>query len=204
MRCLIVCGGDFSPTLFLKKDTGDLLIAADSGLQHLRALGILPDVAIGDWDSLGETPEGMETVTLTVRKDDTDLVAACRLGYERGCRDFLIFGALGGTRFSHSLAAVQTLHWLKTLGASAEIWDEHCRICCIAAGEALDFSEHEVGHISLFSLTEQSSVDLSGLWYSGENIALEAAFPLGVSNAFVGEKSHIDCRSGIVAIILDQ
>lgn len=204
MRCVIICGGDFSPALLPEKKAGELWIAADSGLRHLQNARVTPDLAIGDWDSLGTAPEGLETVTLQVRKDDTDLVAAARLGYEKGCRSFLILGALGGKRFSHSIAALQALHWLKTLGAVAEILDENCRIFCLGAGETQSFAATETGHLSVFALTEQAAVNLRGLWYSAEKVTLQSAFPLGVSNAFVGKTAEVACESGVVAVVTEQ
>ena len=35
-----------------------LVIAADAGLDHLEEQGIVPDLIVGDFDSLGRVPEG--------------------------------------------------------------------------------------------------------------------------------------------------
>ena len=204
MKCVIICGGDFSPPLLPKRKTDDLWIAADSGLRWLEGTGIVPDVAIGDWDSLGAVPAGMATVTLPVRKDDTDLGAALRLGMERGYRAFCILGALGGARPSHSLAAVQLLHWLKTKDCDGEILDARCRMFALNAGEAREFGAGHQGHLSCFALTPEARVNLSGLWYSGEGIVLENSFPLGVSNAFTGTAARMECTEGTVLVIAEE
>ena len=49
-KCYIVGAGDFYGNP--KPDSSDFVIAADGGLLHLIALGIKPNVIIGDFDSL--------------------------------------------------------------------------------------------------------------------------------------------------------
>ena len=55
----------------------------------LSAMGLTPDVAVGDWDSLGRVPDCGEAVTLPVAKDETDLAAAARIARERGYSDLV-------------------------------------------------------------------------------------------------------------------
>ena len=56
-NCIIFCAAEFD-TLVQPIDRDDLVIAADGGLVHTQALEITPDVILGDFDSLGYTPEG--------------------------------------------------------------------------------------------------------------------------------------------------
>lgn len=56
-------GSDFSGGAFEKPDWVTLpkdamILCADSGLRHARALGISPDWVLGDFDSSSEQPEG--------------------------------------------------------------------------------------------------------------------------------------------------
>ena len=60
MRCVIFTGG--TPEPFLPEGVepeGALIIAADSGYLNCAELGLVPDLAIGDFDSLGEIPENV-------------------------------------------------------------------------------------------------------------------------------------------------
>ena len=69
--CHIVGGGDFfgiRPT-----GEGDFIIAADKGLLYLQNLGITPNLVIGDFDSLGHTPNGQNIIVLPCEKNDTDI-----------------------------------------------------------------------------------------------------------------------------------
>jgi len=196
-RAIIVCGGDFSPALLPERLTTDLVIAADSGYSPLKAAGWEPDLTIGDFDSLGFVPEGARV--LPVRKDDTDLMAACREGLDRGCDEFLLFGTLGGARFSHSVAALQALGFLAERGVQAAIVDENCTVRALRDA-ARRYGPEMRGHLSVLALTE-ATVTLTGLNYNLPPTRLTPSFPLGVSNAFVGQEATIEVRGGTVLLI---
>ena len=67
-----------------------------------------------------EVPDAGERVRrLPVEKDDTDTLAAVKLGLERGCTDFWIYGGTGGKRLDHTLANLQTLLYLRRRGPVA-------------------------------------------------------------------------------------
>ena len=85
-KCYIFGAGSFYG-LRSRPEAGDLVIAADGGYAYCRASGVVPDLVIGDFDSLGEVPAGENVVRLPVEKDDTDTLAAIRLGLDRGFRD---------------------------------------------------------------------------------------------------------------------
>ena len=113
-RCVIFCAAGFdSLAVPIHKD--DLVIAADGGLQHTQALGITPDVILGDFDSLGYVPAGANV--FPVEKDDTDAMLAVRHGLAAGCGEFLLYGSLDGKRLDHTVANFQTLQFLADNGA---------------------------------------------------------------------------------------
>ena len=95
-----------------------LVIAADAGLRHLEARGIVPDLILGDFDSLREVPEGGNVFHYPVEKDDTDSMLAVKAGLARGCRVFLLYGCLGGPRPDHAYANYQTLVYLARHGGT--------------------------------------------------------------------------------------
>ena len=112
--CVIFCAAEFTELLLpIKK--GDFVIAADGGLQHTKKLNIRPDVILGDFDSLGYTPEGANV--FPVEKDDTDAMLAVRRGLALGYREFLLYGSLDGPRLDHTVANFQTLQFLADQGA---------------------------------------------------------------------------------------
>lgn len=197
-RCIIVGGGDFEPSLLPSKGECDLLIAADSGYAALEKKGVLPDLCIGDFDSLGYEPAECPVFRLPVEKDDTDMVAAARIGMERGYADFLFLGVLGGDRFSHSVAALQTLGWLLKQGAQGKILDRRCLIS--AVDDKIMWPASACGSVSVFALGGEAEVSMEGLKYSLCRHRLDI-FPLGVSNSFVGLPAYISVHKGAVLVV---
>ena len=197
-RCIIVGGGDFAPELLPEREPGDLLIAADSGYAALEKMGLRPDICIGDFDSLGYEPKDCDTVRLPVEKDDTDMVAAARIGMERGYSEFVFLGVLGGERFSHSIAALQTLGWLLGRGARGEIIDRSCRVR--AVNDRFKWPASARGSVSVFALGGAAEVSIEGLKYSLCHHEL-GIFPLGVSNSFVGLPSYIAVHRGAIIVV---
>jgi thiamine pyrophosphokinase len=177
--CHVVGAGDFSPEL-LDLQEGDLLIAADAGYKHLKNAGLAPHLYVGDGDSLGFTPEGVDTVVLPAVKDDTDIHAALREGISRGYKSFRIYGALGGKRFSHSLANLQVLSFLSSLGAEGILVDTNYSVQLLTKGtHRFDFSG---GYFSLFDFTGTARVSVTGAKYPLEKAVLPPNLTLGVSN----------------------
>lgn len=177
--CHVVGAGDFSPSL-LRLAEQDLLIAADAGYEHLTSAGFRPHLYIGDGDSLGFTPREVDTVVLPAVKDDTDVHAALKEGLARSFRSFRIYGALGGKRFSHSLANLQVLAFLAQNGAEGVLVDEHYTVSLLTEGvHSFDFTG---GYFSLFDFTGTGLVSVSGAKYPLSRASLPAHLTLGTSN----------------------
>ena len=112
-----------------------LLIAADRGLMFLEGCGIVPDLAVGDFDSAGESyverylgsHPGVAVKRYSWEKDYTDTEIAVRQAAEEGCRRIDILGATG-TRFDHVLGSVQILAMLLERGITGRILDPYNRI----------------------------------------------------------------------------
>ena len=202
-KCIIVAAGDFERSLLPAKNPQDLLIAADGGYKYLQQAGIVPDICVGDFDSLGYEPKDCPVIKLPVQKDDTDIIACARIGLDRGYKQFVFLGVMGGERFSHTLAAIQTLHWLTQQGAGGVILHRGCQIRT-AKDETVVFPQGCRGDISVFSLTDTSIVTEKGLFYSLDRAQLKNSFPLGVSNSFTGQRGKITVHEGVLAIITEQ
>ena len=67
-----------------------LLQAADRGLAHLNRLGLAPHLVVGDFDSLGWTPEGGHVIRHPVEKDDTDTMLAIRTAGQDGIPQWVV------------------------------------------------------------------------------------------------------------------
>ena len=182
---------------------GALVIAADGGLAHLERRGIVPDLIVGDFDSLGRAPEGANVIRHPVEKDDTDMMLAVRTGLARGCSQFLLYGGLGG-RLDHAYANLQTLVFLAEHGARGWLLGGGIAASAVRNGH-LTFAAGRRGVISVFCPNgEARGVYLMGLYYPLTDAVLTSGFPLGVSNQFTGQAASVAVRDGILLAMWEQ
>ena len=198
--CVIFCAAGFDGLLETTENA--TVIAADGGLVHTNALGITPHIVLGDFDSLGYTPEGANV--FPVEKDDTDAMLAVRKGLELGCDRFLLYGSLDGPRLDHTVANFQTLQFLADRGATGYLIGKDHIVTVVKDGE-ITFPASATGIVSLFCMgSDATGVTIEGLQYGLENGTLTAGFPLGVSNHFVGKESRICVENGSLLVIYDR
>lgn len=179
------------------------VVAADGGLRYLEEKGIAPDLVVGDFDSLGRVPRGDNVLLHPVEKDDTDTMLAVKLGLERGCDTFLLYGCHGG-RPDHMYANYQTLQFLAAHGARGYLVGDGWVSCVIHNGK-LVFPEELSGTISVFCLDgEAKGVDLEGLYYPLQGGTLTSGFPLGVSNHFIGNNAVVSVQEGTLLVMWEE
>ena len=197
--CYIFSAAEGLPKNF-EKQCDDIVIAADAGYRHLEKMGIVPDIVLGDFDSLEFVPNVSEIIKHPVKKDDTDTMLAVKTGLERGFKRFVLYGCVGG-RLDHTLANIQTLNFIAQNGGSGYIYGEDYGITAIK-DSSITFSEEQTGNVSVFSAdTVSVGVTIKGLLYELEGASLSSNFPLGVSNEFIGKESVISVEKGTLCII---
>ena len=205
-RCVIFtarCEG--GPERAYIPEQGDTILCADGGWELARRAGVRPDCVIGDFDSSDE-PADERTVRLPVEKDDTDTMLCLKAGLERGYDRFLIVGGFGG-RFDHTLANLQTLHYAALHHARAEMRDGERWAAAVRDGKievpAPRAARGRAVKLSVFALSDACRcVTIRGTKYQVENATLTNAFPLGVSNAFAGERAVISVEEGTLLVTL--
>ncbi|HTO30308.1 MAG TPA: thiamine diphosphokinase [Pararhizobium sp.] len=103
----ILMGGALVPTGRLAAQLdGVRVIAADGGMRHARALGLTPELWVGDFDStpdalIAEWPDVLRE-PYPPAKNETDGEIAVAAALERGAKRLILAGALGGTRSDHA------------------------------------------------------------------------------------------------------
>ncbi|MBP5299493.1 MAG: thiamine diphosphokinase [Lachnospiraceae bacterium] len=210
-KCVLVCAGDLTVGS-IPITEGDYVIAVDGGLMYCESLGIEPDLIVGDFDSLTDSfaealkeieskfPE--KVVRLNPMKDDTDTMAALKIGIEKGFEIFYMYGC-GGGRLEHTIANIQSLIYLKDRDLKGYIMEGE-GMTFVIRNESVSFKETMEGFISLFALDPViKGVTEKGLKYTLEKSELTYGFPLGVSNEFIGVQSEITVDSGTALVVVN-
>ena len=195
MRCIIVTGGPLGEEAAklikeLREQDGSVLIACDGGCDLLARHDIVPDIALGDMDSISE--EGLEfirshnvfTERYPVEKDWTDSEIA--LSKTEDEEVFLITPFAG--RFDHTIANMQLALKARAEGRRIAVSDG-ITYCYPLSGEdsvEIDLSRFDRPlSVSLipwdFSMPVKG-VTVSGLYYPLEDRDLTAGSTFSFSN----------------------
>ena len=237
---IIVSGGDIQSDFalyFLKKNIEKAgrenirLIAADRGLEFFLDYLILPDVVIGDFDSLSEDgknflemqsediPYGgmlewklqkgegkvVEVVRLRPEKDDSDTQSAMNYAIQNGAKEIVILGVTGN-RVDHLMANFGLLVLAQNQGAEVTLVDRYNYMKLISDGTVLKKSEQFGKYVSFFPFGgDVTGLTLEGFKYSLDHYRLTTADSgLTVSNEIVSEKAKVTYQSGTLLMIMSR
>ena len=201
-KCFMYCAGSYYDGYVIPSEA-DFVVAVDGGYEHLKKLGIKPQLAVGDFDSLGFVPQNVETVCHPAVKDDTDTVLAAKLMLEKGYKNFYIFAAFGG-REDHSYANYQLLTWLSRRGADVFAFDDGYAYTAVHNATII-FDKCYEGVVSTFCAGEVAQgVTMTGLKYTLDNAMLTCDNPTGVSNEFIGESATISVKEGTLLVMFER
>lgn len=199
-RCFIFAAGTFYG-LREKPAPGDFVIAADAGYRLCQSLDIVPNLLLGDFDSMGQPTDFPNVHRSPVEKDDTDTMLAVKTALEEGCDTVYLYGGTGGKRLDHTLANLQTLLYLRRRGARGYLYDDDF-VWTVLENESLTIEkEVEWGLFSAFCLGDRAEgIDEVGFQYSLSNAVLTPEFPLGVSNHILEPTATVTVRKGVLAV----
>lgn len=204
-RCHIFAGGDLGKVdnSWFNNHNGTI-ICADGGYKHAKKIGLEPDIIVGDFDSYtGKLPENTEIHRSVPEKDDTDTLMAVKIAIERGYNLIYLYGALGGPRFDHAFANIQTMLYAHEHGAKLILVGNET-ICLQGKGEAMYPRKKEYGekYFSVFALTDTVRIkSLRGVKYPLENYNMKPSYPIGVSNEITDGQAFLDIEYGIALVI---
>ncbi len=194
---------EFSSKFSLNRNKNDLIIAADGGFDTLKANGIKPDILLGDFDSITEIPEHVKLIKHPVKKDDTDTFLAYKTAFEKGYKNFVVLGGVGG-RVDHTIANIQTLLNIAKSGGRGFLIGKNSVMTTIFNSK-IEFLENHTGNLGVFAQgSDAYNVNISGLKYEADNVTLKADTPMGVSNEFVGERAVIDVKNGALLVVWNE
>ena len=182
------------------------IIAADGGANFLLENNIIPDVLIGDLDSISEASLGelrtrSEIVQFPKEKDKTDSELSLDYCVDEHYDFVTMVNAVNG-RLEHSLANIFLIENFVQKGLSLYFINKENEIFVLYGPDEMELSSEKGAEISLFPLTEQVKTEfIKGFKYPLQNETLYRNHTRGISNVAVNEKLSLKISSGILLII---
>lgn len=183
---------------------GARVVAVDGGAEAMRALGRVPDLIVGDMDSVSAaTLSSLEAAGARVErheaaKRDTD--AALALRHLDDCDEILFVGP-GGGRLDHALA---NLHLLAEAAQRARVRavDEDARTWVVTPERPLTLQLPPGKILSALPFDDLvEGITYEGLEYPLVDASMRAGDPYGVSNRTLAPPQRIRVSKGRLVVI---
>ena len=201
-RYVIVGGAPINDYENIKKQLGDddFFAVCDCGLRHCEALGINPDLIIGDFDSYNKPVTDKELIALPREKDDTDTFFAAKEGVKRGYGEFLLIGVIGG-RLDHSIGNLSILLYLDSIGLKASAIDDYSVIEVVSRNTA--YIESDYKFFSLLNVTGVAKgITIKNAKFPLENGEINCEYQYGVSNETINSSpAEVSVKEGKLLLI---
>ena len=206
MRAIVAAGGDPPDEIWNSVLPDDaLVIAADSGLAHVYAIGRTPHVVVGDFDSVD--PEHLDRATRAgaridrhpADKDATDLELAVDVAQQLGATEVTVIGS-GGGRFDHLIAALMLLARPAWAEMHIEALAGPARVTVVHDHATIDGTTGSL--VTLLAVGGTATgITTTGLRWTLTDDELEPTSTRGVSNEITHSPASVTVGTGSLLII---
>ncbi len=195
MKALILGNGDIADYAWIKRRTlgYDLLICADGGLRHAEKMELVPDIVLGDMDSVRKIPQGVIRKVFPARKDETDGELAVEYALEQGA-DEVVMAGFSGCRLDHTLTNIFFLEKIADAGKTGIFIDDKNEICFLRDKINLQGKPGEL--VSIVPLCNIEGITTKGLEYPLCKETLYFGKSRGISNVMTGQECEITIEAG--------
>lgn len=209
-KALIIANGKIEDIGILKdiKEEYNFILAADGGTNHCLQANILPDLVIGDLDSISH--EALQMIRdnnilvekFPIKKDAADTELAIDFLIDKGFKDISLMGVTG-SRMDHTLSNILLLDRLKAKGVHGKIIDENNTVYLVDG--QLILPKQANYYISIIPITDMGMViSLKGFEYELTNRQVEFASTFCISNRIVEEKGIITIHKGKGLVLISK
>lgn len=210
MKALLILNGEKvnSTTILKLKDESDFILSADGGTDYCIELGIIPDLVIGDLDSI--SPKTLDILkkkevpinVFPIKKDKTDSQLSIEYLMDKGAEEITIIGAIG-SRIDHTLANILLLKTIKDKGIKGKIVHNNNIIYII--DDELILDKKNGYFVSIIPIESKGVlVSLKGFEYNLSKVKIDFASTLGVSNFVIDEKGYIKVHEGECLVVVSK
>jgi len=207
-RVIIIANGDLKNPAYYRDliEKGDFIICVNGGSSHALAIGVRPDLLIGDLDSLpNEVRRKIMKANPELReypaaKDKSDLELALEYALELKPDQIIVLGALGGERADHGFLNILLLNLCLKRNIPALIVDETHEISLYDKSFIINGNRGD--YLSLFALSEAvHSIRTEGLKYPLVNEDLFFSSSRGLSNEFIADQASVTFSAGLILAV---
>jgi thiamine pyrophosphokinase len=207
-RVIIIANGNLKNPAFYRDliQNDDFIICVNGGSSHALAIGVRPDLLIGDLDSLPDQDRknimnaNPELIEYPTEKDKSDLEIALNYALEMNPARIIIFGALGGKRADHAFINPPLLALALRKNIPAIMIDEIHEISLHDKSFIVDGKCGDI--LSLFALSEAvRSIRTEGLKYPLNNEEFFFPSTRGLSNELTGSRASVNFSSGLLLTV---
>lgn len=205
MRNAIILANGQAPSKAVFKylaNTGfDFLICADGGANNAHKLGIIPDVIVGDFDSV--KPEVLDlfksksTIVKIVRQDDTDVEKCLKFCIRNKINEVILTGATGD-RLDHSFCnlgiVLKYFHKIK-------IKIIHQKSVLSAHSGTVKLNTVKGETVSLYGINDKTKITSAGLKFPLKKTALPFGKRESTSNVATGKEVNLKITGGNIFIV---
>jgi thiamine pyrophosphokinase len=187
--------------------SGDKIICADGGTLHALQMGLIPDILVGDFDSLpAHVLQEMKNKNIVIeqfpeKKDKTDLELALQTSERFDTDEVLILTALGGRmdQYLNNILLLTRSDWKQK---RIRIADGGQQGWILKGPDELALTGQMGDILSVIPITGQiDGLYLSGLEWSLTNEKVKRGSTLTLSNRFIENKATIKIKAGICLIV---
>jgi thiamine pyrophosphokinase len=200
-----VAGGRLAKQFTPEIRKSNYIIGVDRGAWWLIANGIVPDVALGDFDSVtgGQfqiiNKQSKKILIYPKKKDQTDMELAIDHGINLHPGRVRIYGAVGD-RLDHETANIQLAERLHDAGIEGVIIDERNEARVVSRRLTIR-KDRRFRYVSVIPISETVNVTLTGFVYDVSRAGIKRGQTLGISNEILLAQGRIDVHSGKALVV---
>lgn len=207
MHVVIVANGIIEDEGSSRKIAGeaDLLLCANGGTRYVLDWGLMPDLVIGDMDSLDAATlerlnaAGVGLVRHSSYKDETDLELALDRAVTEGATRITILGGLGG-RIDQMLGNILLLAWPRLAGVRVILQGDRERLFSVSDSVTIQGRRGDL--VSLLPLSgEVRGIVTAGLEYPLRGESLSLGPSRGISNVMTADEATVALQDGILLVV---
>ncbi|WP_336055317.1 thiamine diphosphokinase [Nitratireductor sp. CH_MIT9313-5] len=204
-RFVILLGGELHPTRRLSAMLeGSRIIAADSGMRHASALGVTPELWVGDFDSVDAAMRDafahVPTREFPPEKDKTDGELAIDHALEEGATELVLAGAFGGERADHAHLHLTQVVRLCEMGVPTMVTSGNQEGRHLATGVQHEFDYRSGTIFSILLFEPLSGLTVEGARWPLDHVEVEFGSSLTLSN-YVADRLAIRLEKGRAMLV---